>query len=316
VVGISLRTLQRWRKGSLQDQRQGVRKRVVRKLSAQEKERVIEAANAPDYRDLTPHEIVPRLLEIGIYLASVRTFYRVLKEHDQLRHRGNCRVRRKCRKPPERKATAINQVYCWDITWLARTVKGLFFFAYIVIDLYDRSIVGWSVHETEDERHSRDLFERITEGRNIRFKYLHSDNGHPMKGVTLMGLMEKLGIKASFSRPRQSNDNPFIESLFRTLKYRPGYPVRFETLEAAREWMMNFVHWYNTQHLHSSLDYVTPEQMRSGMAKAIFEKRNMTLETFKQQNPERWGSRKTKRWGELEPVILNPEKINQTRQIC
>lgn len=316
MVGISLRTLQRWRRGSLQDRRKGARKRVARKLSVQEKERIIEMANNPEYRDLTPHEIVPKLLERGTYLASVRTFYRVFKERNQLQHRSNCRVRRKCRKPPMREARRSNQVYCWDITWLMRTIQGLFFYAYIVLDLYDRSIVGWSVHETEDDRHSRGLFERITEGRNIRFEYLHSDNGHPMKGVTLMGLMEKLGVKTSFSRPRQSNDNPFIESLFRTLKYRPAYPGRFETLDAARKWMMKFVHWYNTQHRHSSLDYVTPQEMRSGVAKAIFKKRNMTLEAFKQQNPERWGSRATKRWGDLKPVILNPDEINLTRQIC
>lgn len=164
--------------------------------------------------------------------------------------------------------------------------------------------------QLKTNKHSRELFERITEGRNIRFEYLHSDNGNPMKGVTLMGLMEKLGVKTSFSRPRQSNDNPYIESFFRTLKYKPDYPVRFETLQEAREWIMKFVHWYNTQHRHSSLDYVTPQEMRTGAAKDIFKKRNATIETFKQQNPERWGSCPTKQWGNLKPVILNPEKIN------
>lgn len=316
MVGISIRTLQRWRAGSLQDQRKGAVKKVARKLTSDEKEHILEVVNKPEYRDLTPYEIVPMLLDNGIYLASVRTFYRVMKERNQLQHRSNCRVRRRCGKPPMREAKRSNQVYCWDITWLARTIQGLFYYAYIILDLYDRSIVGWSIHESEDERYSRELLKRITEGRNVRCAYLHSDNGHPMKGVTVMGLLEKLGIKASFNRPRQSNDNPYVESLFRTLKYCPAYPGRFETLDDAREWMMNFVHWYNTQHRHSSIDYVTPEQMRTGASREIFEQRNRILQIAKEQNPERWGSRVTKRWGELEPVILNPDKVNEMRQLC
>jgi putative transposase len=317
LIGISVRTFQRWRDGSMVDRRKGSLKRVVRKLSQKDRAAIIKAVNEKAYRDLSPHQIVPLLLEENRYLASSRTFYRVLKEHKQLAHRNNARVARRRNKPPTRRAEKSNTVYCWDITWLPRNIGGLFYYAYIVIDLYDRSIVGWSVHDTESEIHARDLFERITLGRQIRFEYLHSDNGHPMKGVTLTGLLQKLNIKASYNRPRQSNDNPYIEAFFRTLKYYPSYPGRFHNINQAREWIMNFVNWYNTKHRHSSIDYVTPAQMRSGEAKTIFQKRNETMREAKQQHPERWGSRKLKLWGDLKTVVLNPEKIKtKKRHLC
>ncbi|RNA64493.1 DDE domain-containing protein, partial [Prosthecochloris sp. ZM_2] len=165
-------------------------------------------------------------------------------------------------------------VYTWDITYMARTIRGLFFYAYVIKDIFDKSIVGWSIHAEESERHSRALFERVLKGRRIQLKALHADNGHPMKGVSLMGLLQDLNVAVSHSRPRTSNDNPYIESLFKTMKYHVTYPRAFDTLADARQWMADFVHWYNTEHLHSSIGYVTPHQMRYGQADAIFEQRN------------------------------------------
>ena len=307
VVGISERTLQRWQEKACPiDRRKGSKKRVVRKLTEEQKDEIEDVCSCPRYRDMNPHQIVPLLLNEGVYLASVSTIYRVLKERGLLHHRSNSRVAAKRSKPPERQARRSNQVWCWDITWLAQSVKGLFYYAYVIMDIYDKSIVGWSIHESESAEHARALFEHIRHGQNIRFENLHSDNGKPMRGVTLMALLESLKVAVSFSRPRVSNDNPFIESLFRTLKYHPGYPLCFDTLEAARVWMADFVNWYNTAHLHSSIGYVTPLQMRSGEAVQLFGERNQVMEEAKAKFPERWGSRQCKQWQRPEMVVLNP----------
>lgn len=310
LVGISLRTLQRWKNGGMKDQRKGAKKRVVRKLSPEQRREVIEQCNSKEYQDMNPHEIVPLLLNQGVYLASVRTMYRILKEENQLHHRSNTRPRQGNAKPPERKATRSDQVYCWDITWLPRTVRGLFFYAYVITDIYDKSIVGWSVHEEESGEHSRDLFERTLKGKQVKLQALHSDNGSPMKGISLMVLLRELNVEVSHNRPRVSNDNPFIESLFKTMKYRINYPDRFKDLSHAREWMAAFVHWYNTEHLHSALGHVTPEQMRTGAAEAIFARRNEAMRQAQMTYPERWGSKSVKSWQIRQEVVLNPDKKN------
>ena len=212
VVGISQRTLQRWKRDGLPDRRKGSTKKVVRKIPDETREQILRLCNEPRFRDLTPHEIVPQLAQEGRYVASERTMYRILKQHSQLHHRSESRVRQHRTKPPQRTATGSDEVYTWDITWMPSDVKGIFFYAYVVIDIFDKSIVGWAVHKKEDERHSRDLFARLLRGRSIRLKALHSDNGHPMKGVTLMALLASLKVNVSHSRLRTSNDKPFIES--------------------------------------------------------------------------------------------------------
>ena len=177
----------------------------------------------------------------------------------------------------------------------------------MIIDIFDRAIVGWAVHEEESEYHSRDLFERTLQGRKVRLQALHSDNGHPMKGVSLMALMRELNVEISHNRPRVSNDNPFIESLFKTLKYRVNYPLRFRDLNHAREWLAEFVQWYNTEHLHSAIGHVTPEQLRTGEAAKIFERRNGVMQKARTEYPERWGSRSMKIWSAPQEVALNPD---------
>ena len=234
--------------------------------------------------------------------------YRLLKEEDLIHQRDGSRKKQKRTRPPQRIASGPNMVWCWDITWLPAAVRGLFFYAYVIIDIFDRTIVGWSVHDRESDVHSRDLFESLSRSEDIIFEYLHSDNGSPMKGSTLMAFLDSLNVKVSFSRPRTSNDNPYIESFFKTLKYSSGYPIRFRDIENARGWMADFVNWYNNEHLHSSIGYVTPEQMRDGSAADIFKKRNKVMQIAKRKNPECWGSRDTIYWGAPQEVILNPEK--------
>ena len=307
MVGISVRTLQRWKRCGTKDRRKGSHKKVIRKIAKHKVEELMETVNSAEYLDMSPYEVFPTLLDEGRYICSVRTMYRLLGQEDLIHQRDGSRKRQKRSRPPQRIATGPNMVWCWDITWLATTVKGMFYYAYVIIDIFDRSIVGWTVHEEENDAHSRALFERLSRGQDIIFEYLHSDNGTSMKGSTLMAFLETLKVKLSFSRPRTSNDNPFIESFFKTLKYDSSYPVRFKDIGQARDWMADFVNWYNTEHLHSSIGYVTPEQMRDGSAKDIFANRNKVMQEAKAKNPENWGSRDTLFWGAPEEVILNPE---------
>ena len=285
VVGISIRTLQRWKCFGVKDNRKGASKRVVRKLEPETCQAIIGHCNSGRFRDLNPHEIVPLLLNEGIYLASVSTLYRVLKAENLVHHRSKLKPRNGCGKPAEHLAMGSDQVYCWDITWLPTTIKGLFFYAYGVIDIFDKNIVGWSVHEEESKRYSRDLFERTLRSKKVKLRALHADNCHPMKGGTLIALLKGLNVEVSHSRLRVSNDKPFIESLFKTLKFRVNYPLRFRDLAHTREWMASFVNWYNPEHQHSSIGHVTPQQMRSGEAKLIFERRNAVMRQAQAEYP-------------------------------
>lgn len=287
----------------MRDRRKGSHTKVIRKLEPEKCQEIISVCNEPVYRDLSPHMIVPMLLDNEKYYGSVRTFYRILKTACLVRPAK----RRKQTKPPERTASQSGEVLCWDVTWLPGLVKGLFYYAYMIIDIYDRFIVGWAVHEEESDEHSEELFNTLSCDKNVKFSYLHSDNGSIMKGISLMTLLSVLKVNVSFSRPRTSNDNPYIESFFKTLKYDAKYPLRFRDINHAREWMADFVNWYNNVHLHSSVDYVTPAQMRSGEAKMIFTKRNAVMAEAKNLFPERWGKRNTKKWGAPETVFLNPE---------
>ena len=256
-------------------------------------------------------EIVPALADKGIYIASESTFYRVLREEKMLNHRGRSEAP-KHNRPTTYSATAPNQVYMWDITYLNGPHKGMFYYLYLFTDLYDRSIVGWEVYEEESAELASDLIKRITlkQGRlTTEPLVLHSDNGSPMKGATMLATLYQLGITPSNSRPRVSNDNPYAESLFKTLKYRPNYqPKGFSTLEEARNWVSLFVKWYNHDHHHSGLKFLTPYQRRSGTSEQILENRHAVYEAAKAAHPERWNGRATRDWTLPSTVYLNPEK--------
>lgn len=308
MIGLSVKTLDNWHKRGVEDKRKDAVKTVPRKLSKEEKEQILEVCNSPRFKDKTPHEIVPILAQEGLYYASESTMYRILREQNQLHHRGNTKPKRKLENPPELVASAPDQVWCWDITWIPTQVKGIFLFAYVIIDIYDKSIVGWEVHDREDPLLARDLFQRLSHKMNLNGVHLHSDNGGPMKGLSLLALLYMLGVGFSFSRPRVSNDNPFIESFFKTLKYTTGYPGAFRNIVHSREWMASFVHWYNFEHLHSAIGYITPMEKRNGADILLFKKRNKTIEEARQHNPERWGKRVPRRWESENVVVLNPGK--------
>ncbi len=278
ILEINLRTYQRWTQaGNVASDRrpEAPRPPPANKLSPQEREEILKVANSPVYRSLPPSQIVPALADEGCYLASESSFYRVLRAQGQQHHRGRSEA-------PQRKApsthctTGPNQVWCWDITWLPGPVRGLFYYLYLILDLYSRKIVAWEIHETEASDLAARLVHKacLAEGIGAQPLVLHSDNGSPMKGATMLETLHRLGITSSFNRPRVSNDNAYAESLFRTCKYRPDYPVNgFNTIDDARAWVLSFSHWYNTQHKHSGLKFTTPYQRHTGEAETILEHR-------------------------------------------
>jgi len=317
IVGLSPRTLQRWRQPE-ELREDGRLNRVFtpgHKLSEAERADVIAAANCEEFKQLTPHQIVPRLAERGEYLASESTFYRILKAENLLAHRHASRASRQVvSKPKALVATGPNQLYSWDITYLATAVKGQFFYLYLFIDIFSRKIVGWQVYAEESSAYAADVIRDICRRERIARDQviLHSDNGSPMKGATLLATLQQLGIMPSLSRPSVSNDNPYSEALFKTLKYRPEYPLQpFSGLADARAWVADFVVWYNLEHRHSSIRFVTPEQRHSGEDLAILRQRKATYHAAKKANPARW-SKAIRNWEWQAEAYLNPDKSNMT----
>lgn len=310
VIGISAKTYQRWgRPGNEQDGRLQAKHEPANRLTELERQRMIALANEPAYADLSPSKIVPKLADEGRYLASESSFYRVLKAHKQLRHRHQSKPNRVIKKPRALTATASNQIYSWDITYLPKAVRGLFFYLYLVMDIYSRKVVGWQVYEAESSALAADLMTDIChqEGVIAGQVILHSDNGSPMKGASLLATLQQLGVIPSYSRPSVSNDNPYSESLFRTLKYRPQYPEQgFADLAATRAWVSEFVAWYNTQHLHSAIRFVTPQQRHSGQDREILSNRKRVYQEARSKNPDRW-SGDIRNWEPVTEVYLNPE---------
>ena len=313
MLEISLRTYQRWlddEASCVADRRKGSRRVApANKLSMDERAQILAVVNSGEFASSPPSQIVPTLADRGQYLASESSMYRILREQAQQQHRG------RARKPSKRVvtshcATEANRLWAWDITWLPAAVKGMYFYWYMVLDIYSRKIVGHEVHAAESAEQAALLMRKasLAEGLAGRKVVLHSDNGSSMKGATMLATLEKLGITPSFSRPRVSNDNAYAESLFRTCKYRPAYPSKpFASLDEARRWTLKFVQWYNHEHKHSGLKFVTPAQRHSGQANAVLRHRAQVYATAKQRHPERWAGQ-TRDWELQDQVWLNPER--------
>lgn len=315
VIGLSERSLQRWQDGEAL-RGDGRQERVfvpTNKLSDDERARLLEVANSEEFGALPPSQIVPILAERGEYLASESSFYRVLRTAGQVKHRHASRPAKPRARPRAHAATAPNQLYSWDITYLPSTVRGIFYYLYLVLDVYSRKIVGFRVETQECGTLAAAMLHDIAAREAIAPEQLvlHSDNGSPMKGSSLLSTLQQLGIQPSFSRPAVSNDNPYSEALFRTVKYRPQYPERpFQDIDAARQWVAGFVAWYNHQHRHSAIRFVTPAQRHAGLDRDILQYRHTVYRAARRKHPERW-SRTTRNWQPIEVVHLNPGRSDR-----
>lgn len=316
-LGICRRTLQRWRDEStpLEDQRpHAKRPEPMNKLSEKERKEILNTCNQTEFQSLPPSQIVPILADRNAYIGSESSFYRVLRMNNQQHHRG--KSKKPCVRPiSTHSATGPNEVWMWDITWLPGPAKGIYYYLYLILDLYSRKVVAWEIWKEESAENASVLVRRgiMSEKRLMPLKplVLHSDNGSPMKGSSLLETLYTLGITPSRSRPRVSNDNPYAESIFRTCKYRPEFPSKgFSSVEKAREWVMAFVRWYNREHRHSGLNFLTPEQRHTGKDREIFENRRKVYEAAKLAHPERW-SGNTRDWSLDDTVWLNPERTQQ-----
>jgi putative transposase len=261
----------------------------------------------PEFRNLSPRQIVPRLSDRNEYIASESTFHRILREERQLAHRQHARPARRHR-PKEHVAHGPNEVWSWAIMYLRSPVRGSFYYLYLIVDIWSRKIVGWSLRHEESGEHARDLIQQAIErdGADPKKLALHADNGGPMKGSTLLATVQRLGVVASFSRPGVSDDNPFSEALFRTMKYRPGFPRKpFESFAAALAWVEDFVRWYSDEHLHSAIRYVTPSDRHSGKERPLLTNRHAVYTQARSRKPRRWTG-KTRNWSPVGPLYLNP----------
>jgi len=316
TAGIELRTLQRWKAHdglTAGDGRpQAVRPIPGHALSPHERAKLLAVANEPRFAAVPPARIVPMLADDGLYLASESTFSRVLREHGQNAHRGRAKAPKAPRPPTTHIATAVRQVWCWDMTYLPAVVMGRWFHLYLILDLYSRKIVGWEVHAMDDSVHAAHLVRRTALAEGIATMLakpvLHGDNGSTLKATTVLAMLYWLGVKPSYSRPRVSDDNAYAESLFRTAKYRPEFPAKgFADLQAARTWAAEFVRWYNDEHRHSGIRYVTPGQRHCGEDHAVLAARHALYLKARERNPARW-SGPTRDWSPLGAVTLNPER--------
>ena len=318
-VGLSLRTLQRWTETQVlqADARTTtVRPTPRNALSEIERQAIVTLCNSPAYAHLPPSQIVPRLADEARYLASEATFYRILRAAGQQQHRGRSQRPRRYAAPTTHAAQAPNQVWSWDITYLPSPIRGKYYYLYLIEDIYSRKAVGWEVYEEESGEKAAALLQRSVIGEQCLYEplVLHSDNGAPMKSLTLLSKMYDLGITPSRGRPRVSNDNPYSESLFRTLKYCPQWPqAGFASLDAARVWVRDFMRCYNNEHRHSRIRFVTPSERHRGLDHQILARRHDLYERARKKSPERW-SGQTRNWEPIGTVMLNPDREQQAEK--
>jgi putative transposase len=309
---ITPRTLQRWKdeRTPMEDQRPtAARPEPKNKLTQEEKSLILQTVNEPEYASKPPGQIVPILADQGVYIASESSFYRVMRAANEQHYRGRAAHPSRQTKP-SLCASAPNQVWSWDISYMPGPIKGLYYYLYLIIDIFSRDIVGWEIWEEESAEHASQLIRRAVMAQGLSLSQqplvLHSDNGSPMKGATMLATLYELGITPSRSRPRVSNDNPYSESMFKTIKYRPTFPEKgFVSLEASRTWMLGLVRWYRYNHCHSGIRYLTPNQLHTGAAESILENRRKVYEEARSRMPWRWTG-ETRDWSMPGEVWLNP----------
>ena len=260
-----------------------------RALQPEEKEQVLQVLNSEPFQDSAPREVYATLLDQGTYLCSWRTMYRILNERQLVRERRN-QLRHPTYTKPELLATAPNQLWSWDITKLRGPVKWTYYYLYVILDVYSRYVPGWLIAECESANLAKQLIAETCTKQGIvpGQLTLHADRGSAMKSKSVALLLADLGVTKTHSRPYVSDDNPYSEAQFKTMKYRPTYPDRFGSIQDARAWARPFFHWYNHEHHHSGLALLTPAIVHYDQAQAVLERRQETLRAAYAAHPERF----------------------------
>jgi transposase InsO family protein len=268
------------------------RPRPPLELSREEEQHVLDLLHSERFIDCSPYQVYATLLDEGVYLCSIRTFYRILARHNEVRERRN-QLRHPNYSKPELLATGPNQVWSWDITKLKGPAKWTYFHLYVIIDIFSRCVVGWMVAHREATELAKRLISESCARQNIQAGSLtiHADRGSSMTSKGVEQLLADLGVTKTHSRPHVSNDNPYSEAHFKTLKYRPTFPAQFGSLEDARTFCGAFFDWYNHDHYHSGIALLTPVSVHNGQAPMIIEKRNQVLRSAFEQMPQRFKNR-------------------------
>lgn len=306
AVGLSRATAYR-RLGSSPQPPSAARRPSARRIPDAERSEILAVLDSERFIDQPPREVYAALLSEGVFMCSWRTMYRVLAERAPVRERRNQREA-KSHAVPRLIASAPNQVWSWDISKLATYEHGVFLNLYVVLDMYSRYVVAWMVAEHENSALAQQLFREAIQRYNIDPGSLtvHQDRGAPMRSHSFAALLSELGVERSYSRPRVSDDNPFSEAAFRTVKSQPDYPGRFRDIEHARRWMSEFFAWYNMEHHHDGLALFTPEQVFTGRANALAKRRQEALDAAYDRTPQRFVSGRPAAAQPPQRVLLNP----------
>ena len=278
-----------------------------RALSQAEKAAVRQILNSERFQDQAPREVYATLMDEGQYLCSWRTMYRILDENDEVRERRN-QLRHPNYVKPELLATQPNELWSWDITKLLGPAKWTYYYLYVILDVFSRFVVGWLISGQEQASLARELIAETCSRQGIQPEQLtiHADRGSSMTSKPVAFLLANLGVTKTHSRPHVSNDNPYSEAQFKTLKYRPDYPDRFGCQQDARAWAHDFFDWYDYEHHHSALGLLTPADVHYGRAQAVIQQRQQVLLAAYQKNPERFVNGLPKPLQLPEAVWINP----------
>ena len=293
------------------------RPRSHRALAEDEQQKVLEVLNSERFADVAPAEVHATLLDEGVYLCSVSTMYRLLHSHSEVKERRN-QLRHPNYAKPELLATGPNQLWSWDITKLKGPQKWSIFHLYVILDVFSRYVVGWMVAERESATLAKKLIaesmgKQELSRDQLEGLVLHADRGTSMGSKLVAQLLADLGVTKTHSRPYTSNDNPFSESQFKTMKYRPEFPERFGSIEDARTFGRVFFPWYNGEHRHSGIAHLTPEQVHYGLGEAVLAERQRALDLAYEAHPERFSKRPTVPSLHRE-VWINPPSVAQETQ--
>jgi putative transposase len=314
ALGVSRATVERLR-ARLKTPSPAARPRPApaRRLSEAQRQDVLDQLHAPRFADQAPAEIYATLLDEGVYHCSVRTMYRLLGQNGEIRERRQ-QLRHPAYQKPELLAERPNEVWSWDITKLMGPQKWSYFYLYVILDIFSRRVVAWCVADAETASLFKPLFDNAVEKHNIMPGQLtlHADRGSPMKAKATAFLLADLGVTRSHNRPHTSNDNPFSESHFKTLKYQPRFPKRFGCIEDAKTFCRSFFDWYNQDHHHSGIGLMTPDQVHYGQIEAVHAARQVTLDQAFLENPSRFVNKPPVPPAKPTATWINPPTLKST----